>query len=91
MAVEDQAPFQPLVDWTKAACIRRGMATQGDSQLSVPWRDVRTSQRFVGWASSQLENFYPGMYPTLIGAPPGLAANPFAGFSAEALTQASQQ
>jgi hypothetical protein len=90
MAAEDQATFQPLVDWTKAACLRKGTVTQGDSQLSVPWRDVRTSQRFVGWASSQLANFYPGIYPAM-GAPPGPAENPFAGFSAEALTQAIQQ
>ena len=57
MAAEDQAAFQPLVDWTKAACLRKGTFAQGDSQLSVPWRDVRTSQRFIGWASSQLANF----------------------------------
>jgi hypothetical protein len=53
MAAEDQATFQPLVDWTKTACLRTsGTAVQGGSQLSVPWEDVKTSQRFVSWASS---------------------------------------
>jgi hypothetical protein len=53
MQLADQALFQPLVDWAKAACQKSGGAAQGtnNSQLSVPWRDVRANQRFIGWAT----------------------------------------
>jgi hypothetical protein len=90
MVAADQAAFQPLVDWTKAACLKKAAAAQSGSQVAIPWREVRTSQRFVGWATSQLANFYPGTYHAT-GAPPAPGGNPFAGFSAEALAQAIQQ
>jgi hypothetical protein len=92
MEMADQAAFQPLVDWAKAACLKSGNTALGanNSQLSVPWRDVRPNQQFIGWATSQLANFYPGIY-SAAGAPPGPAGNPFAGFSVAALTQAIQQ
>jgi hypothetical protein len=89
MEAGDQAAFQPLVDWTKAACLKRGTAAQSDSQLAVPWREVRASQEFIGWATSQLANFYPGIYH--LAAPPAPGGNPLAGFSAAALAQAIQQ
>jgi hypothetical protein len=90
MAAGDRAAFQPLVDWTKAACLKKTAAAQSGSQLAIPWREVRTSQLFVGWATSQLANFYPGIYHAT-GAPPAPGGNPFAGFSAQALAQAIQQ
>jgi hypothetical protein len=90
MAAGDQAAFQPLVNWTKAACLKKVAAAQSGSQVAIPWREVRTSQRFIGWATSQLANFYPGIYYAA-GAPPAPGGNPFAGFSAEALAQAIQQ
>jgi hypothetical protein len=55
-------------------------------ETSEPTNDLLGGPRATG----QLTNFYPGIYPTG-GAPPGPAGNPFAGFSAAALTQAIQQ
>jgi hypothetical protein len=75
----DQATFQSLVDcWTKATwCLKEGNATQSknNSQMSMPWRDVCTSQQFIRWATGQLANFYPGIY-LIGGAPPAPEGSP---------------
>ena len=44
MAAGGQAAFQPLVNWTKAACLKKAAAAQSGSQVAIPWREVRTSQ-----------------------------------------------
>jgi hypothetical protein len=41
MVAEDQAAFQPLVNWTKTACLKKAAAAQSGSQVAVPWREVR--------------------------------------------------